>query len=56
MKKILLTLALLAACDERPPAPSAAQNAQLDEAEAMLGEEAAHEKGPASEPADPNFN
>ena len=56
MKRILLAFALLAACEDRPPAPSAEQNAALDEAEAMLDEEAAHEKGPASKPADPNSN
>lgn len=39
---IALTL-LLAACDRRPPAPSAAQNAQLDEAEALLNEMAENE-------------
>ncbi len=27
---------LLAACERHPPAPNAQQNAQLDEAEAML--------------------
>ena len=31
-------LLLLAACDRRPPAPNAAQNAQLDEVEAMLND------------------
>ena len=46
----------LAACQDRPPAPSAEQNARLDEAEAMLNAEAAHEKGPAAEAADPNSN
>ena len=56
MKKILIVLTLLAGCEQRQPAPSADQNARLDEAEAMLNEEAAHEKGPASEPADPNSN
>ena len=35
-------LLLLAACEDRPAAPSAEQNAQLDEAEAMLDEEAGH--------------
>ena len=49
-------LILLVGCDERLPAPTSEQNAALDEAEAMLDEEAAHEKGPASKPADPNSN
>ena len=53
---LLFFLALLAACEERPPAPSSEQNARLDEAEAMLNAEAAHEKGPTSKPADPNSN
>lgn len=35
---IIPLLLLLAACDKRPPAPNAAQNAQLDEAEAMLND------------------
>lgn len=52
-KEILLTLLLLSACNDRPPAPTSEQNAQLDEAEAMLDEEAAKEKGPAAETADP---
>ena len=35
---------LLAACqDERPPAPTAEENARLDEAEAMLDNAAANE-------------
>jgi len=38
---------LLAACgDERPPAPTAEQSDQLNEAEAMLDAEAPKEKGP----------
>ena len=53
MRKALLALLLLTACDDRPPAPTAAQNDRLNEAEAMLDEEAGNEKGPASEPADP---
>ena len=52
-KEILLALLLLSACNDRPPAPTSEQNAQLDEAEAMLDEEAAKEKGPAAETADP---
>ena len=46
---------LLSACgDERPPAPTAEENRQLDEAEAMLNAEA-NEMRPtdASAPADP---
>ena len=53
MKRFLFALALLSACDDRPEAPSAAQNAQLDEAEAMLEEETRQEKGPAAEATDP---
>lgn len=45
MKKIWIALALVAAgCGEkRPPAPSAEQNEQLNEAENMLDEEAGSE-------------
>ncbi len=48
MRIILLCLALLpAACrDERPPAPTAEENARLDEADAMLDNAAA----PPTEP------
>ena len=53
MKRLLLAWLLIAGCDDRPPAPTAEQNEQLDEAEAMLDEEAAQEKGPAAEAADP---
>jgi hypothetical protein len=43
MKKLWFALVLiLASCGEqRPPAPTAEQNDQLDEAEAMLNEEGA---------------
>lgn len=47
MRIIIVCVALLsAACDrDRPPAPSAEQSNQLDEAEAMLDELAEKEKG-----------
>ena len=55
-KRIVLIALLLTGCGEnRPPAPTEADNRQLDEAEAMLDEQA-NEKGPASEPTDPNSN
>ncbi|WP_162888028.1 hypothetical protein [Sphingomonas mesophila] len=56
MRNAAAFLLLLAACDEQPPAPSAAQNVGLDEAEAMLDEDAGNEKGPAVETADPSSN
>ena len=38
-KSFLLVAVLLTACaDDRPPAPTEAENRQLDEAEAMLNE------------------
>jgi hypothetical protein len=41
MRKALILIGLLlVACDKRPPAPTAEQNDQLNEAEAMLNEEA----------------
>ena len=44
---------LLAACgDDRPPAPSAAQSDQLNEAEALL-DAAANEEGP-EDPGNPS--
>ena len=40
---------MLAACgDDRPPAPTAEQAEQLNEAEELLNREAANEKGPES--------
>jgi hypothetical protein len=44
---ILSTLLLLSACrDDRPPAPTAEQSAQLNDAENLLNAEADNEKGP----------
>ena len=49
MQKTAFALALLtAACDrDRPPAPTAEQSGQLDEAEAMLNDMAENEEGAA---------
>ena len=56
MKKIALTLILLAGCDreEKPQAPTPAEAARLEEAEEMLNDLAANEEGPAPEDADPS--
>ncbi len=46
MRNVLILIGLLlAGCDQRPPAPTAEQNDQLNEAEAMLNEE-----GPEARP------
>ncbi|MEO7410630.1 MAG: hypothetical protein ABIU10_04830 [Sphingomicrobium sp.] len=39
---VLVALTLTACGDDRPPTPTAAENQQLDEAEAMLNAEAAN--------------
>ena len=56
MRAILLTpLLLLAACgDDRPPAPTAEQSDQLNEAEAMLDDLAQNEEGPEQGPGPSN--
>lgn len=50
----LLALLLAACRNEAPPAPTSEQTEQLDEAEAMLNELAANEKGPADRSAGPS--
>ena len=46
-----ISMLALAACgDDRPPAPTAEEAAQLDEAEELLNREAANEKGPEKPP------
>jgi len=45
---LLCLILLLAACqDQRPPAPTAEESAQLDDADALLENLAANEEGPA---------
>ena len=56
MKPILfLAILVLGACkDNRPPAPTAEQSQQLNEAENMLDNMAANEEGPADRSAGPS--
>ena len=55
MKTLWIAATLtLGACDrDRPPAPDTSQQAQLDEAEAMLNAMAANEEGAAPEDTAP---
>ena len=47
---VLSAFLLLAACgDDRPPAPTAEETEQLNQAEDLLNEQAAKEKGPESD-------
>jgi hypothetical protein len=51
----LCLLLLVAACrDQRPPGPTSAQSAQLNEAENMLNAEAANEEGPVDRSTGPS--
>jgi len=45
----LAALSLTACGDDRPPAPTAEEAAQLNAAEDLLNQEAAKEKGPESD-------
>jgi hypothetical protein len=56
VKRLLLCpLILLAGCDDRrPPAPTAEQSQQLNDAEDMLNGMAANEEGPADRSAGPS--
>ena len=52
----LIALSLAACHDQRPPAPTAEENRELNEAGAMLNEMAQNEEGPAADAADPSVN
>jgi hypothetical protein len=54
-KFVLASIILLASCrDQRPPAPTAEQAQQLNEAENMLDNMAANEEGPERSPGPSN--
>jgi len=56
MRQLLVVVPLLLSACHRdgPPAPSAEQSAQLNEAEDMLNAEAANEEGPADRSTGPS--
>jgi hypothetical protein len=55
MKLLACALILLAGCrDHRPPAPTAEQSQQLNDAEDMLNATAANEEGPADRSTGPS--
>jgi len=51
---LVLALLLCACREQRPPAPTAEQSAQLNEAENLLDQEAANEKGPEANASGPS--
>ncbi len=52
---LLVTVLLVGACrDDRPPAPSAEESSQLNEAEDMLNAMAGNEEGPEQRPGPSN--
>ena len=56
-KYLIATVLLLAACHkDAPPAPSAHQSDQLNDAEAMLNGMAENEEGPEAKAPDPSIN
>jgi hypothetical protein len=55
VKKVILCVLLLASCrDQRPPAPTAEQAQQLNEAEDLLDNMATNEEGPADRSTGPS--
>jgi hypothetical protein len=55
VKKLILCVLLLASCrEQRPPAPTAEQAQQLNEAEDMLDNMAANEERPADRSTGPS--
>jgi hypothetical protein len=55
VKQLIICVLLLAACrDQAPPAPTAEQSQQLNEAANMLDNLAANEEGPADRSASPS--
>jgi hypothetical protein len=55
MRIALFFLVLLGACrEQRPPAPTAEQSAQLNEAEAMLNDVGTNEEGPEANASGPS--
>ena len=55
MRLVVFTLLMLAACrEQRPPAPTEEQSAQLNEAEEMLNGMAQNEEGPEQSPCPSN--